>query len=131
MKGSKKSGKKALLILSKPRPEHNLWSNFGGSFRVSVASFLSFSELFCALGGEMKIVICAAILLFCIDNAVSSLSGKDVDNEFGSATPESFNEDLLLRPLPDGNVLAHFSMSLTWPVSRRREDGGGHYNIFP
>jgi len=44
---------------------------------------------------------------------------------------ETFTEELLIRPLPDGNIMSHASMAMTWPVSRRGKDGGGHYYLFP
>jgi hypothetical protein len=70
-------------------------------------------------------------LLLFLHDASPVISDQDSGTKNHAKASESFTEDLLLRPLADGNVLAHFSMSMTWPVSRRREDGGAHYSIFP
>ena len=41
-------------------------------------------------------------------------------------TQEAFEEDLLLRPLPDGNILTHFSLRTTWAAHSAQ-----HYGMFP
>ena len=41
-------------------------------------------------------------------------------------TQETFEEDLLLRPLPDGNILTHFSLRTTWAAHSAQ-----HYGMFP
>mgnify|MGYP003707003335 CR=1 FL=1 len=55
----------------------------------------------------------------------------------GGAT-ETFSEDMLVRPLPDGNVLTHLNFRLTWPypappscVAGGGESDCAHFNIFP
>lgn len=39
---------------------------------------------------------------------------------------ERFEEDLLVRPLPDGNVMTHLTMRTTWT-----RGGSQHYGMFP
>lgn len=44
----------------------------------------------------------------------------------GKEQPESFEEDMLVRPLPDGNVMTHLHLT-----TRARAGTGQHYSMFP
>ncbi|XP_033101551.1 GPI transamidase component PIG-T-like [Anneissia japonica] len=41
------------------------------------------------------------------------------------------NEELLIKPLPSGNVYAHFQFTTKWDIDILREEKLLHYNLFP
>lgn len=75
---------------------------------------------------------CPVTLLFLTSLCLVPVGSDDVGSTSRwGAHKESFTEELLVRPLPDGNVMSHVSMRTTWPASRRGKDGGAHYSLFP
>ena len=58
------------------------------------------------------------------------LFAVSVNGSVSEGTEEDFSEDLLLKPLPDRKVLAHFHFQSRAPSSRSNSYGR-HHHLFP
>ncbi len=82
---------------------------------------------------EAEFWIWVLILALCFSH-IAAVKGP----EGGGSRAESFTEDMMIRPLPDGNVMYHFLMQTSWPLPQGWEQGRGdrarggqHFQIFP
>ncbi|KAI8322312.1 Gpi16 subunit, GPI transamidase component [Martensiomyces pterosporus] len=48
-----------------------------------------------------------------------------------SSEKETFTEDLLIKPLPDGKVLLHFEFGMQRPAAAQSNETLHHYHLFP
>mmetsp|Transcript_68507 Transcript_68507/g.103324 ORF Transcript_68507/g.103324 Transcript_68507/m.103324 type:complete len:122 (-) Transcript_68507:11-376(-) len=50
---------------------------------------------------------------------------------FANGTQENFREELLVRPLPDGNVFSHLQFTSTIRFNPSNASHLSHFNLFP
>jgi len=61
-----------------------------------------------------------ALICFLVATFASSICGD-----------ESFYEELLIRPLPDGKLMTHFQFTTRWDVNKSQSSSFNHFNLFP